>query len=120
MELNYDISWRCRLQSPDGKHDLEVSAAVPGCVHTDLIRAGIVPDPFWRENNEQLQWIEDCSAEYVGTFTAERVPGCVSLIFRGLDVYASVSLNGIPIGETDDMFISYEFDVSGILRVGGN
>ncbi len=120
VELNYNITWRCRVRSPDGKHDAVIPAIVPGCVHTDLIRAGLVPDPFWRDNNEQLQWIEDCDVDYIGIFTVETIPKSVSLVFRGLDTYASVTLNGVQLGTTDDMFVSYEFDVSTALKPGEN
>ena len=32
-------------------------AVVPGCVHTDLQRHGLIPDPFWGDNEAGLQWI---------------------------------------------------------------
>ena len=35
------------------------SARVPGCVHTDLRRHQLIPDPFWGTNELQLQWIEE-------------------------------------------------------------
>jgi len=32
-------------------------AIVPGCVHTDLLRNKMIDDPFFRDNEEKLQWI---------------------------------------------------------------
>ncbi len=32
-------------------------ATVPGCVHTDLLAAGEIPDPYFRDNELRLQWI---------------------------------------------------------------
>ncbi|MCC6599926.1 MAG: glycoside hydrolase family 2 protein, partial [Crocinitomicaceae bacterium] len=32
-------------------------AAVPGCVHTDLLRNGLIPDPFSGTNELHCQWI---------------------------------------------------------------
>ena len=47
-------------------------AVVPGCVHTDLRRAGKIPDPFWGTNELQLQWIEERNWEYRTQFTVSR------------------------------------------------
>lgn len=33
-------------------------AQVPGCVHTDLLRNGIMGDPFYGTHEKQLQWID--------------------------------------------------------------
>lgn len=114
------ITWQCAVRSPDGQYDFTVPAEVPGCVHTDLMRAGIVKDLFWRDNNDQYQWIENCDATYTGTFTLTEIPSCPHLIFRGLDVYTTVFCNGSLLGKTDNMHISWDFDVSACLRIGEN
>src|SRR3712207_8954090 len=44
------------------------SAQVPGSVHTDLQRTGLIPDPFWGSNELELQWIEETDWEYSTTF----------------------------------------------------
>lgn len=33
-------------------------ATVPGCVHRDLLRHELIPDPFYGTNELDLQWIE--------------------------------------------------------------
>ena len=39
--------------------DHGVSATVPGSVYHDLLAAGEIPDPFWRDNeNEALKLME--------------------------------------------------------------
>ena len=115
-----EIVWTARIHSPDHRHDFTLPARVPGCIHADLLRAGLVCDPFWRDSNESLQWIEDCDVTYTGTFRLDAVPQDAHLVFRGLDVYAAVSCNGVRLGETDNMHISWEFAVSGVLRTGEN
>ena len=35
-----------------------LAATVPGCVHTDLLAAGKIGDPFFRLNEKDQQWIE--------------------------------------------------------------
>ena len=36
------------------KHDgsINTEARVPGCIHTDLMAAGKIPDPFYRDNEK--------------------------------------------------------------------
>src|SRR5438874_1525876 len=40
------------------------AAQVPGVVDTDLLRNQLIPDPFYRENEAKLQWIENADWEY--------------------------------------------------------
>ncbi len=39
-------------------------ATVPGDVHLDLLANKKIPDPFYRDNESKLQWIQDASWEY--------------------------------------------------------
>ena len=95
-------------------------AVVPGCVHTDLKRNGIIPDYFWRDNNESCQWIEREDWTYSCFFNADDIGEKCRLIFEGLDTYATILLNGEVLGETHNMFIPHEFDVSGKLKEKDN
>ena len=40
------------------------SAKVPGCVHTDLMDNKLIPDPFYRDNETRVQWVDKNSWEY--------------------------------------------------------
>ena len=97
-----------------------LDGTVPGCVHTDLIAAGLLPDLFWRDNSKTCQWIENQDFTYSKTFFVENPEPNAWLEFDGLDTYCDVYLNGQQIGSGDDMFISYEFPVDGVLRHGEN
>lgn len=98
-------------------------ATVPGCVHTDLRRAGAISDPFWGRNELDLQWIEERDWEYRAEFTvpaallAEEV---VELAADGLDTLATVTLNGRVLGRTDNMFVAHRWNVKSRLRPGRN
>jgi len=98
-------------------------AIVPGCVHTDLRRAGKIPDPFFGTNELALQWIEDRDWEYRTTFTvsaAMLTEEHVELVADGLDTVATVTLNGREVARTENMFIGYRWDVKSLLRRGRN
>ena len=99
------------------------AAVVPGCVHADLRRAGVIPDPFWGTNELGLQWIEERDWEYRATFNlpAEMLAEeTVELVADGLDTLATVSLNGREIARTENMFIGYRWPVRQHLRPGRN
>ncbi|HET9495578.1 MAG TPA: glycoside hydrolase family 2 protein, partial [Chloroflexia bacterium] len=97
-------------------------ATVPGGIHTDLMAAGVIPDPFAGDNERRVQWVAREDWRYRRTFTVE--PGLldhdkVFLAADGLDTLAAVTLNGQEIGRTDNMFRQYRWDVKGLLRSDG-
>lgn len=98
-------------------------AVVPGCVHTDLLRAGKIPDPFWGNNEAELQWIERHDWEYRTTFVvpAELLDGeQVELVADGLDTVATVRLNGCEIARTENMFVGFRWAIKALLKPGPN
>lgn len=98
-------------------------ATVPGVVHTDLFDNKLIEDPFYRQNEKDLQWIEEEDWVYKTTFDA---PVSVleghhfSLQFEGLDTYADVKLNGKKVLTSDNMFVGYNKDVTSLLKEKGN
>lgn len=98
-------------------------AKVPGEVHTDLLANKLIPDPFYRDNEKKLQWIEKENYEYKTSFA---VPAAVlnrkniELVFDGLDTYATVYLNSQLILTADNMFRQWKVDVKKIVKPTGN
>ena len=97
-----------------------VEGTVPGCVHTDLQKAGLLGNIFWRDNAKPCQWIEDRDFTYTKTFTVGALEQNAWIEFDGLDTYCDVLLNGERIGTAENMHIPYAFPVDGILRKGEN
>ena len=98
-------------------------AEVPGVVHTDLQRNGLIPDPFRNFNVDSIQWVEDRDWSYQRTLVVRQSDlknEYIDLVFNGLDTYAEVSLNDSVIGITDNMFRVWTFPVKAVLRVGEN
>ncbi len=98
-------------------------ATVPGTVHTDLMAAGKIEDPYYRLNERSVQWIDKVNWEYKTTFnlTPEQLrAGRPELVFEGLDTWAEVFLNDQPILEADNMFITWNIEVGKFLRAGEN
>ncbi len=100
-----------------------IPATVPGCVHTDLLAAKLIPDPFFRDNEAAVQWVSDHAWTYRRSFEAGPdllARQHVLLRCEGLDTLAAVRLNGAEVGRTDNMFRTWEFDVKGRLKPGRN
>lgn len=109
---------------PDHADALEwMNATVPGTVHTDLMAAGRIPDPFIRMNELDVQWVDSRRWLYRKEFDVDGsflLEDSLSLVADGLDTYARVSLNGHIVGRTDNMFVEHRFDVKHRLKAGPN
>ena len=100
-----------------------IQAAVPGCVHTDLLAAGLIPDPFYGDNEKGLWWTGEKEWVYSCTFTADESLSAherIFIEFDGLDTYAEVTLNGEHLLSVDNMFISWRADIKPHLKMGEN
>ncbi len=94
-------------------------AQVPGTVHTDLLNNQLIPDTFYRTNEKDLQWIDKVNWEYKTFFEipAEILrSNNIQLIFNGLDTYADVYLNEMPLFSADNMFRIWRVDVKPYLK----
>ena len=117
--------WTVRAVTGDvplGVAAATVPATVPGCVHTDLLQAGLLPDPYLDLNEALVQWVGRADWRYETTF-----PGAgaqrgerTDLVFGGLDTVARVELNGVLVAETRNMHRTYRFDVGPLLQDGEN
>ena len=99
-----------------------IAAAVPGCVHLDLMRAGLIPDPYLDDNEALLAWIGLVDWEYRGVFDVDAAAlasaSVHDLVFDGLDTVAEVRLNGDVLGRTANQHRTYRFTVTDLLREG--
>lgn len=103
----------------DSAFEGRMSAVVPGCLHTDLINAGLIENIYYGKNSEKYEWIENCSPIYEMSFDA-RLGKSVTLKFEGLDTYAEIYLNGAHLGSVHNMFIPHVFDVTNVLKEKDN
>ncbi|KAK0742961.1 glycoside hydrolase superfamily [Schizothecium vesticola] len=122
MTHNLTSNWefRCSPASDSPEPDTPWRpATVPGEIHTELMRHGVIPDPFVDLNELEIRWVGDQKWEYRTTFPTPRdvfdahstASVTADLVFEGLDTFATVSLNGKVILEADNMFISHRVNV---------
>src|SRR5215213_3592045 len=112
-------NWKFReVSKPDWR-----PAIVPGTVHTDLIANKLIEDPFYRDNEKNLQWIGKTDWEYETAFqiSPEMLKRRnLEIVFDGLDTYAAVFLNDKPILDADNMFRTWRVNIKSAAKPGEN
>lgn len=96
-----------------------MKATVPGTVHTDLLALGEIPDPYFGQNEKDLQWVGTKNWVYKTTFSPGKAvlqKKNIELVFDGLDTYAEVILNGKQLLKADNMFRQWRANVTGLLQ----
>ncbi len=119
QELKLDGKWQVEQVGAN----LAFTGRVPGDVLTDLVRAKKVPDPYYRENENEVQWVGEADWVYRRTFKASAKllrQDRVLLTCDGLDTFATVRMNGKKVASTDNMFRRYAWDVKDLLQEGEN
>ena len=100
-----------------------MDGTVPGTVHTDLLANEKIPDPFYRMNEQQVQWVDSQQWLYRREFEVDDDflgEKRVELVAEGLDTYAHIRINNRPVAITANMFVEHRFDVKKFLRGGKN
>jgi beta-mannosidase len=109
------------LTAVTGDSGITAPAKVPGCVHTDLLAAGLIEDPYRDDNESRLGWIGRTDWCYRATFAWQPQSGHrTDLVCEGLDTVAAIAINGTEVGRTANMHRRYRFDVTAALVVGQN
>ncbi|MDR1094175.1 MAG: hypothetical protein LBL66_08530 [Clostridiales bacterium] len=130
VSLNGD--WRCEAYLPDSftfnmesgtgyRVDAVIPsfpAKVPGAVHADLRRAGIVDDPYFMDNHLKCEWVENKCYAYEREFAvSERdLARKARLMFLGLNFRARIYLNGALLGTHENIHTPARFDLTGRLK----
>jgi len=122
---NLDSGWQFRAVANADRSDVKDwhPAQVPGVVQTDLLRSGLIPDPFDRDNEFRLQWIGLADWEYQTTFQVDAAALAhehMDLVFEGLDTFADVYLNEQNILNADNMFRRWLIPAKALLKPGAN
>lgn len=102
--------------------DRYIDAQVPGDVHLDAWKAGWIPDPYVGSNCLAARWVEECVWSYRRHFDvpSEVLKGRAWLVLDGLDLVATVILNGVEVARHSNYFYPCRVDVTGKLREGKN
>ena len=119
MSQNLNVGWKLHLNN---KEDW-IDARVPGNVHLDHLENRKIPDPFFGQNEAELQWISDEDWTYKLMFEPDKdlmERKNIILFFHGLDTYADIFLNNIKVLSANNMFHPWSANVKDVIKDGMN
>jgi beta-mannosidase len=115
-----DLQGTFALSSPTV--DIKALIQLPGDVHSALLAADRIPDPYFGENEKQVMWVNETAWAVERSFTASTadIDGYLTLTLSEVDCIATILLNGDVVAQTENSFIRNDIDVTGKVRVGEN
>ncbi|CAH0340983.1 glycoside hydrolase family 2 protein [Rhizobium sp. CECT 9324] len=113
-----DLHGEWQLASVDGEHSAPIE--LPGDVHSALVAAGIIPDPYAGRNEEVVQWVAERDWSVERSFVVPDASGSWYLDIDYLDTVAVVFVNDVPVLSADNCFRRYRPDISAALQPGEN
>ncbi|STQ74567.1 beta-mannosidase [Grimontia hollisae] len=103
--------------------EISVPIQIPGDIHSALLAAGRIPDPYYGCNESLVQWVSEHDWQLETSFNLAagslEVSG-VDLILSMVDTVASVAVNGEVVLLCSNMFREYRTDIRHHLHEGIN
>lgn len=96
-----------------------IPAKVPSTVYGTLLEQGLMPDPFYRDNELDATRLMENDFAYetdIRPDAALRKEDRIFLRFEGIDTIAEISLDGSILGTADNMNRVYEFDITEAIK----
>ena len=97
-----------------------IDATVPGSVHADLLRAGMIEDPYYEMNSLKCEWVSQRWWVYTTSFKLEqRKPGKrYAITFKGLDYKAHIFVNEKLVACHENMYTPVRIDITELANFG--
>lgn len=99
------------------RHSLtdEIEATVPGGIHLDLYRAGLIQNPYYGMNSLSCEWTESRWWCYSTELDIKDVPSNKrELVFEGLDCECEIFIDGVSFGEHNNAFVPMRIDITAL------
>ena len=118
-----DLAGEWGLRPVSGFDVPPCAATVPGDVHSALLSAGLMPDPYLGCNETNVQWVAKADWEFSRSFDVEA--GFVGrrrivLEIEDADTFADVYLNGVKLGTLSNRFARWTLDAKKAVKAGRN
>lgn len=126
MGKNYPVIDLCgtwQLRQTADKAANAIPAQIPGDNYSALLENELIPDPYYRENEKDVQWVADKDWTYERSFTVPQEllqAQAVILNLDSVDAVATLYINNKEVAKLDDQFLRFRKDVKPFLKVGKN
>ena len=106
--------------SPSPPEDVGMVVSAPGDIYQALVAAGRLAHPFEARNEADAAWVRDREWWWRTSFVAPdwNPDEEVELVFEGLDTFAEIFLDGVSLGQADNMFHAWRYDLAGRVTPG--
>lgn len=113
--LNLNAGWTI------SNKEFNVPLPVPGDVHSALLKAEVISDPYWRDRETSLDWVHESDWLATKVFDVEEPQtGQWTLTFDCIDTVAEISLNGVFLQKVNSQYLRHDIDVTHALKRGQN
>ena len=109
--LNLHGEWT--LTSPQHPQ-IHTRCSLPGDIHSALLEAALIPDPYFACNEKQVQWVGESEWHLSRTFSLSASDLLASRLLLSLtfvDTMATVWVNGQEVLQCHNMFRRFEADI---------
>ncbi len=113
-----DLSGPWTLSDEGG--EITVPMRVPGDVHSALLEAGVIPDPYFGRNEYAVRWVADRDWTIRRSFEHPGGDGPWTLAIDVLDTIAELRLNGHRLGGSRSAFRPFILPLADYLVEGEN
>ncbi len=96
----------------------DVPCTAPCSMYSVLYENGLIPDPFFGENELSLRSLSEHDCEFYSDFfltSEELAREHIELSFYGLDTVCDIYLNGRLLASTENMHRKYEYEVKSLV-----
>lgn len=101
----------------------QYSVNVPSDNYTQLLELGVIPDPYYKDNESKVEWVgrEDWTYEKTFILSEEDIANRkVLLVCKALDTLCEVYVNDTLVGKGQNAHLKYEFDIKSVAKIGEN
>jgi beta-mannosidase len=116
--------------SPCNKSDIpggislpkKMTMKFPGDIHSTLLRNKCIPDPYYRKNELEVQWVgqTDWQAETSFSVGANFLKGRQFIELEDADTFVRVFINKKEAGLCENFFRKWRFEITDLLQEGTN
>ncbi|EAS43505.1 glycoside hydrolase family 2 protein [Photobacterium profundum] len=121
MTISLNGQWLLACVQRNSIQDIAIS--FPGDVHSALLDVGIIPEPYWADNEAKVQWVSECDWVVSRHFElTEDDIACkaLDLVLDNLDTVAEIRVNGHSVADFQNMFMRHKVNILPCLLVGNN
>ncbi|MFO6423987.1 beta-mannosidase [Motilimonas sp. KMU-193] len=122
MNQTLDLSGIWQLSS-NSEHKINCDIPIPGDIHSALITAEVIPDPYVGMNETQVQWVAQTQWTISHQFNLDPEQFSVAAIelwLEELDTMASISINDQLVYQASNQFKRHIVDIKPAAKIGGN